>query len=78
MFSFLCKKICDSFRVIVTYLTRSKELLEDLFHVLTRDGVRSEKNEKIWNFRKIFMWCDASTNDSDWVKSVKVIVENYC
>ena len=78
MLSFLCKKICDSFRVLVTYLTRSEELFKDIFHVLTRDGVRGEKNEKIWNFRKIFMRCDASTNDSDWVKSVKVIVENHC
>jgi len=78
VFSFLRKKICESFRILVTYLTRSEELFKDNIHVLTRDGVGSEKNEKIWNFRKIFMRCDASTNDSDWVKSVKVIVENYC
>ena len=78
MFSFLVKKICDSFRVIVTYLTRSKELFKDILHILARDGVRSEKNEKIWNFRKIFMRCDAPTNNPDWVKSVEVIVENYC
>ena len=78
MFSFLCEKICDSFRVLVADLTWSEELFEDRLHVLAGDGVRREEKQKIWYFREIFMRCDASTNYPDRVKSVKVIVENHC